>query len=163
MKKIFLLLLLLLTLCACTQNKKQDINAEEKYKYLIESLENYSEFSSGSIYYDLDVEMSKIEEGYRYYVTLDNPCLSMYEVQIIAIEKGVDYSTTMAASSGVLDSRYSLIPNQSKVEDGYVKGIVISGISTLPSTTLNIYVNFYNRDYSKEYTEYIQMDVSIEE
>lgn len=148
---------------ACNQNKKQDSNAEEKYKYLIESLANYSEFSSGSIYYDLSVEMSKIDNGYRYYVTLDNPRLSMYEVQIIAVEKGVDHISTMAASSGVLDSRYSLIPNQSKIDDGFVKGIVISGTSSLPSTTLNIYVDFYNRDYSKEYTEYIQMDVSVEE
>ena len=163
MKKFFLILLVLVTLCSCANNKKQETSSEEKYKYLVETLTNYSGFSSGSSYYDINADMSKIEDGYRYYVTLDNPRLSMYEVSILAIEKDSDYKNTMAASSGIFDSRCSLIPNQSKVEEGFVKGIVISGTTSVPDATLLVYVNFYNRDYSKEYTEYIQMEISYGE
>lgn len=164
MKKL-LLIALLLCLCGCQNQKKQDISGEDKYLSLIETLKEYSGFSDGSQYYDVTCEMTPIyggNGGFRYYITIDNPKISIYEMQVLAIEKDVDYTNTMAACSGVFDTRYSMIPNQSNPDDGFVKGIVISGISNKPQTTLYMYVNFYNRDYSKEYTEHIKIDVAYD-
>lgn len=165
MKKILILLLSLLCLCGCTEIGKEDINPNQRYFSLIENIaEHEGSFLTTSNYYDINVEMAKINDGYRYYVTIDNPRAALYDVEALAIEKDVDYTNTMAANVGIFEeSVYSLIPNQKNPDKGYVSGLVMSGISTNPETTLYIYVSFKNEDYSNIHTEYFKLDVKYEE
>ena len=68
-----------------------------------------------------------------------------------------------AANVGIFaDKQYHLIPNQSNPDKGYMKGIVASGVSRNAETTLYIFVQFKNADYSAIHSEYFRLDVSYE-
>ena len=153
----------ILLLCGCNllPNKAQD--ADDRYFFLIDMLNEHETFSDASRYFAIEVEMAKIENGYRYYIIIDDPQLAMYDIELIAIEKDVDYSQNMAASIGVFeDTQYNMIPNQSNVEDGYVKGLVASGITANAETTLYIFVQFKNADYSVVHNEYLALPCRYE-
>ena len=163
MKKIVLCLILLLCLTACNSAGKQVIDPDEKYMYIIDSINNNDVFLETSDNFDVTTEMAMIDGGYSYYITIDNPHIAMYRVEAVAIEKGVDYTSHMAANVGVFEEKqYNIVPNQTNVEDGYVKGIVMSGTTENSETTLYLYVQFYNEDYSIIHSEYLQLYLSYE-
>lgn len=162
MKKL-LVVLLLISLCGCKQIGKEDVDPNQRYFSLIETLKDRDNYLESSNYFDINVAMSKIEDGYRYYVTIDKPKAALYDIEVMAIEKDVDYTSTMAANAGIFgESEYSMIPNQKNPDKGYVSGINISAVSEKPQTTLYIYVSFKNADYSNSYTEYFKLDVKYE-
>ncbi|MBO4919983.1 MAG: hypothetical protein J5365_07500 [Erysipelotrichaceae bacterium] len=162
-KKIVSLLYLLILLCSCSEVGKEKADPNERYIYMIETLQEHELFVQTSSYFDINADMAKIEGGYRYYITIDNPRLAMYDVELLAIEKGVDYLNNMAANVGIFEkSKYNMIPNQSNPEKGYVKGIVASGVSSSPETTLYIFVQFKNADHTSAHSEYFKLDVSYE-
>jgi hypothetical protein len=161
MKKIILIIAIILCLCGCEDDGKKKADPDERYMYIIEMISEHESFQETSNYFDIAVEMAKIENGYRYYITIDNPRIAMYDVELLAIEKNVDYRTNMAANVGIFEEKeYHMVPNQSNPDQGYVKGIVASGISKDPSTTLYIFVQFKNSDYSAVRSEYFKLDVS---
>ena len=163
MKKFLLVVLLLFTLCACDDDGKQMANPDDRYMYIIEMINEHESFQTTSNYVDIGVEMAKIENGYRHYITIDNPRIAMYDIEILGIEKGVDYRNNMAANVGIFeDKEYNMVPNQANIDDGFVKGIVVSGVSKEPQTTLYIFVQFKNADYSITRSEYFQLDASYE-
>ena len=99
--------------------------------------------------FDLRWEIAKTDEGYRYYVFIDNPRSALYNIKAIAVEDNSDYTKNMAANIGIFETkRYNMIPNQSKVEDGYVSGISISGISSNSQINLRVLVQWENKDAS---------------
>ena len=137
MKKFLLVVLLLFTLCACDDDGKQMANPDDRYMYIIEMINEHESFQTTSNYFDIGVEMAKIENGYRHY--------------------------NMAANVGIFeDKEYNMVPNQANIDDGFVKGIVVSGVSKEPQTTLYIFVQFKNADYSITRSEYFQLDASYE-
>lgn len=163
MKKTILFLLLLVLISGCSSSRNS-ASAEERYANIIELISEHESFSSSSAYFDISVEMAKINTGYRYYITVDNPRVAMYDIELLAIEKDVDYHNNMAANVGVFEeTQYNMVPNQSYVEKGFVKGIVASGLSQNADTTLYIFVQFKNADYSLNHTEYLQLDVRYED
>ena len=163
MKKLLCVFILLLTLCACDDSGKQVADPDERYMYIIEMISEHESFETASDYFDINVEMAKIENGYRYYITVDNPRIAMYDVEMLAIEKNVDYRTQMAANVGIFDEKeYNLVPNQANVDQGYVKGLVISGVSKYPDTKLYVFVQYKNRDYSVTRSEYFELVASYE-
>ncbi|MDO4197753.1 MAG: hypothetical protein Q4D13_02030 [Erysipelotrichaceae bacterium] len=161
MKKIICILLLLCIISGCTSNSSSAVDSDQKYASYIEILKNQNVFSAGSEYFDVSCELSSIQGGYRYFITIDNPKISMYDILTIAIEDGVDYSATMAACSGIFDSKYNMVPNQAKVDDGYVKGIVISGTSKKDSTVIKLYVEYKNADGSRTFSDFIEIPVEV--
>ena len=162
MKKILTLIVLLLTICGCKTLSKQDNAPNQRYFSLIDAIKERDNFVETSNYFDINVEMATINEGYRYYVTIDNPRTAMYDVEAVAIEKEVDYTNKMAASIGLFDeTAYSMIPNQKNPNKGFVSGVVMSGTTTNPETTLYIFVSFKNEDHSLTYSEYIKLDVKF--
>lgn len=164
MKRLILILVLLMSLCACEQDGKQMANPDDRYMYIIEMIGEHDSFQSTSNYFDISAEMAKIENGYRYYITIDNPRIAMYDIELLAIEKNVDYRNTMAANVGIFeDKEYNMVPNQANIEQGFVKGIVASAITKYPETTLYIFVQFKNSDYSVVRSEYFKLDVSYGE
>lgn len=164
MKRLLIIVLILLCLSGCKQIGKQDVDPDQRYFDLIETIKERDTFVDTSNYYDISVEMASIEDGYRYYVIIDNPHVAIYDIEAIAIENDVDYSKTMAANVGIFeDTVYSMIPNQKNPDKGFVPGIVFSGITQSPETTLYIYVSFKNEDHSIVHSEYFKLDVKNEE
>ena len=163
MKKLLVLLLTILCLCGCQEIATENVDPDQRYFDMINTIKEHEVFINTSNYYDVSVEMAKIDEGYRYYVTIDNARIALYDIEAMAIEQDVDYSNTMAANIGIFEEKeYSMIPNQKNPEKGFVSGLVMSGVSELPETTLYIYVSFKNADYSEIKTEYFKLDVKYE-
>ena len=162
MKKIIVLLALLISLCACSQDPgKAVVDSKQRYMDMIEIIEGNDTFLSASKYYDIDVEMAKINDGYRFYVTIDNAQIALYDIEAIAIEDNIDYTSTMAANIGIFEeSQYNMIPYQSNPEQGYVKGLVMSGITSSSSTTLYILVQWKSSDLSTQSREIFKLDVA---
>lgn len=164
MKRVLLFVLILFALCGCSEYGKQDIDPDKRYFALIDNIKEYDSFLDASNYFDIEAEMARIEGGYRYYVTIDEPTAALYDVEALAIEKDVDYSNTMAANVGIFDEKqYSLIPNQKNPDKGYVSGLVISGTCDKPETTLYVYVSFKNEDFSNTHIEYFKLDAKFGE
>ena len=163
MKKALLIITLLLTLSGCINSGKKEANLNERYTNIIELIKEHENFATSSNYYDISVEMAKINEGYRYYITLDNPRIAMYDIEMLAIEDDVDYMTNMAANVGIFeDTQYNMIPNQANAAKGFTKGIIASGVSSKPETTLYIFTQFKNQDFSKVHSEYFKLTAKYE-
>lgn len=154
---------MLFLLCACAQKENSAIDSKQKYMSYISVLQDQNIFSGKPEHFDVSAEMSRIDGGYRYYITIDQPRTSMYDIMVIAVEDDVDYSETMAACSGIFDSKYNMVPNQTKTDLGFVKGIVISGTSTKKETVLKLFVEYKNSDGSKVFNDFIEIPVSAGE
>ena len=162
-KKIITVLFLLIVLYSCGEVGRQKADPNERYIYMIETLQEHELFADTSSYFDISADMAKIEGGYRYYITIDNPRQAMYDVELLAIERGVNYLNNMAANVGIFEeTEYNMIPNQSNPEKGYVKGIVASGTSAYPETMLYVFVQFKNADHTIAHHEYYRLDVKYE-
>ena len=163
MKKALLILTLLLILGGCGNAGKKEANVNERYANIIELIREHENFAVSSNYYDISVEMARINEGYRYYITIDNPRIAMYDIELLAIEEGVDYMSKMAANVGIFEEmQYNMIPNQANAAKGFTKGVIASGVSSKPETTLYIFTQFKNQDFSKIHSEYFKLDVKYE-
>lgn len=166
-KKILNVLLSGLLLCGCTRNSKDNLNQAgiETYEtYYTEVISN-GHYTETSQYFTLSYEMIRVEDGsYRYYIILDDPKIAMYNVMMIAVENGVSYQEceTMVPSFGIFEDRVSLVPGQVNYEEGYVKGISISGQSDKDTMDLLILVRWKSSD-GTQMSAYIQHTVSMEE
>jgi len=164
MKKILLILLILLCLCSCDKEENKEVDSNESYNKMIELIKKQDTFVSSSSYYEVSADLTKIENGYRFYVVVDKPKVAMYDVEAIAIEKDIDYTNKMAASIGVFETeQYNLIPNQANADKGYVKGVVISGTSESSEVTLDILVSWKTQDLSITKSEYLELSVKFNE
>lgn len=159
MKKYLTIILILLVLFGCAKNNS--IDYEDRYYNMIETINERKSFLKKSDNFDITTEISEIENGYRYYVIIDNPRIAMYGIEMIAIEKDVDYSQTMAANIGILeDASYNMIPGQSNPDKGYVAGISISGTTQNEETTLYVLVHWYGKNQNVV-QEFFELPVSI--
>jgi len=162
MKKLLCLILITLFLTGC-QSKSDSVDYKVRYENLIKLLEENESYQNDSNYFDLSTDMATIEGGYRFYLTIDHAHAAMYNIEAIAIEKNVDYSSNMAASVGVFEeSEYNMIPNQANIDKGYVEGLVLSGTTNNPETTLYVLVQWYNKDYSTQHREFFEIGIKYE-
>lgn len=163
MKKFILVLTFLLLLNGCQFKKKTTIDNYERYLNLIEIVEENEVFIENSNYYDVDCEMASINNGYRYYITIDNAHSAMYNVEAIAIEPDKVYTDNFAANVGIFDDiEFNMIPNQSNVDKGYVEGLVISGTTDKDEVQLYLLVQWSNEDYSQQYREFFILNTKYE-
>ena len=164
MKKILVILIILISLSGCNilgKNNNTELDANDRYLNLIEIIKQNDTYTTKSNNFDISAEMAKIDGGYRFYVTIDNPRTAMYDVEAIAIEDDVDYGTTMAANIGIFDeNQYNMIPNQSNPDRGYVKVVVISSTTQKDETRLYVLVQWKRSDLSTTYREIFSIDVS---
>ena len=161
--RIFPVLLLLISLWGCKDAGKETADPNERYAYIIEMIREHEAFSDRSDYFDITVEMAKIDDGYRYYITLDNPRIAMYDVELLAVEEGVDYMSRMAANVGIFEEReYHLVPNQSNPKENFMKGLVASAVTPRAETVLYVFVQFKSADYSTVHSEYFRFDTSYQ-
>lgn len=169
MKKILLVVLsLMFILSACQKNGQNSNGANEsaaiRYYDMIDLINSYTNYATTSNYFDISGDISKIDEGYRYYIFIDNARVAMYDIEAMAIEKGVDYSNTMTANIGIFeDMEYHMIPNQTNVDAGYVGGMTISGVSQNAEPTLYVMVQWKNKNLSVTHRECYEVKLSYKE
>lgn len=164
MRKIILFVLVTFLLSACSFPSKKKEDSNDRYYSIVENIFSQNDFARVSNYFDISGELAKIDDGYRFYITIDNPRNALYDVEALAVEQGVDYTSTMAANVGIYDEKeFCLIPNQTNPNKGYVEGLVISGVTQNPETTLYVYVSFKNDDHSSTRYEYLSLDVEYQE
>ncbi|MGN1405150.1 MAG: hypothetical protein ACI4WM_02665 [Erysipelotrichaceae bacterium] len=158
MKKIFLSLVLIIGLFGCSDSNSA---AQTKYYDMLKLISEREEFLSSSENFTVSAEISNISQGrYRYFVTVDNPRIAMYEVEILAIEEGKEYINEVAANAGVLlDEVYNMIPNQSDVSRGYISGINISGETSNEHPVLYVLVQWHNKELTIVSREYFRIEL----
>ena len=162
-RKIISTLLVVFLLSACSSDSTINKSASERYNSMIEQLSSRTDFKSSSEYFDISFDITSIDGGYRFYISIDEAKIAMYNIEAIAIEENVDYSNTMAANIGLFeDEKYSLIPNQSYVDKGFVKGVNISGTTENSNPTLYVLVVWSNKDLSTTKREFIKVGASNE-
>lgn len=161
MKKIFTFILVLL-LCGCNVKKTTDSN-DDKYLNMIDTINDHQVFSDSSAFFDISGDVAKTNDGYRYYVIIDNPRNAMYGIEAIAIEKGFNYSLNMAANVGIFeDISYNMLPGQANVDKGYVSGLSISGITTNENPTIYVMVQWYSAK-QEIHQEFFELNLTFEE
>lgn len=157
-------MLIILTLTGCKDSKNANGIAVDRYYDMLEVLENNEGFSENSNYFDISCEISKINDGYRYYVFLDNPRIAMYNIKMLVIEDGADYSNAMAGNVGIFESSsYNMIPNQTNIDKGYVKGLSVSGISDKSDMALKIMVSWQDKLLSITEREFLSFNLNYGE
>jgi len=161
MKKIILIVLVLF-LTACSDDSNQNDAYFETYNGLYKALLDNEQYLTSSFYYDLTLEVSKLNDNqFRYYLILDNPQVSMYDVQLMACDttKLTVDSDVMCPSVGVFEKeRYTLIPNQINREKNYVKGFSLSGISESSNIDINVIIKWNSKDLTDSYQEMININ-----
>ena len=160
----FLLLLMILSGCRGDSSSARRMTAEERYLDLVELLQSQEVLREHSNAFDLSGEIVPITDGYRYYVFIDNARIAIYDIEALACEDNVDYTTQMAASVGIFEeNEYHMVPNQSNPDKGYVSGLVISGVSKDPEVDLRILIQWENKERTNNTRAYYRLHLSTEE
>lgn len=153
MRKWMSVIIISLLLSGCQWFDNDDIDEAkfQRYSAYYTSIFDNDRFVLASEYYDLEVVMNKISEAeYRYDVIIDSPKIAMYAIEVMVVENNItpEVANKMMPTIGIFENvEYNLIPYQVNVEKGYVKGLIVNGISTQPSINLKIMVLW--RDYAK--------------
>lgn len=157
MKKILIVLLCLL-LVGCEKGDPEEI-AYGRYNELLTQLVTNTSFASSSDYFDVSLEVAELDDGtYRYYIFIDGARIAMYDVIALAYLENSDLKKEMQPSIGIFDTiDYTFIPNQEKKEDGYVKGLVLSGLSDTASFEVKILVEWYDKGLTNRSMEYLTL------
>ena len=82
----------------------------------------------------------------------------MYDVVMLAVEDDIPFDSAekMMPSIGVFEKKdYSLVPFQTRVTAGYVKGLVISGECDQPSVNLKLMVEWRDQSRKNSVREYL--------
>jgi len=153
MRKWMFVIILSLILSGCQWFDSDDIDEAkfQRYSAYYTSIFDNDRFIIASDYYELEVVMNKISDSeYRYDVIIDSPKIAMYAIEIMVVENNItpEVADKMMPTIGIFeDVEYNLIPYQVNVDKGYVKGLIVNGISTEPTINLKIMVLW--RDYAK--------------
>lgn len=142
--------------------QEDDISGEENlaaYQEYYEAVESNSSFSETSSNYTVSAELTEVSDGsYRYYIIIDEPTTAMYHCAVMAVENDISYTEAdhMMPSIGVLDdSDYSMVPNQVNTDDGFVKGMTLSGESSDDTISIKMLVEWKNAASTKTTREFI--------
>lgn len=158
MKKIIVILVVLFTLLGCSNVDRENLKT---YEDMASVLNDAKDYVSSSEYFDISVKCATVNDEERYYVTIDNPRIAMYDVKAMAFEDGSDIDVEFAPNVGIFDEIINLVPNQINRNDGFVKGITISGVCRSESPVILCLVQWINEDNSKVYREYFKFDNSV--
>lgn len=158
MRKYIHILVLALLLTGCQTKNKNELESKklEEYKAVYQVLSQSTATINGGTYFDISTEVTHLpDDTYRYYIIIDNATTSMYNVKMMAIEKNSDQERVMAPSIGILESEsYNLIPSQVSIQEGFVKGLILSGDSSKNPIHLKLMVSWFDevgKNQTKEF------------
>lgn len=147
---IFCIIIVVL-LCGCKRTTKKEQEMLNNYKSFMEAIIDNKGAESANIPFEHRLEVKKNKDGlYEYTVTIHNPKVAMYDIEMMVLNKNIDADKEWMPNLGLTDDaneKYTMIPFQSKKEDGYYSGIQLSGQSSSPKFTLNVMVTW--KDYAK--------------
>lgn len=122
MKKIFIIVMFIIILTGCS-SKEVSIE-KEKYDSYISLLKE--SVDSSYLPFDIDVYIDKIiDSEIMYRVIIDNPKIPLRNIETLVIHD--QYTKDIFPSSGIFDTKYSLIPNIVNESSNYAKGIILIG------------------------------------
>lgn len=151
MKKLFFLMICsLLMFSGCSKKSDYSNDKLSMYSSYYSAVLQNTHFEEYSRHFDLSFEVSENEQGgYYYYVSVDNPQIAMYDVEMIVLEGLEDYDeNNMMPSFGIFDEQeYNMLPYQYNSEKGYVKGFVASG--DMDSLQSHLYVMVTWKDITR--------------
>ena len=166
MKKIFTFILLLVLVTGCWNKDTIDEEKLANYQAHVDSLIKHGDENSFNIPFDYKVDLAKLKNGtYRYDITIDNPRVAMYNVEVLALDKkAINQDNEMFPNAGILDDEaINMIPNQGDTQKGYHKGILISGISKTEEFKVNVVVSFKDYAKLKQFRYYFSIDCKYKE
>ena len=164
-KKILLICVILLTVIGC--NKVVETNGYDKYEQYYKLVDQNTIFENDSEYFTTTVEITTLpSDEYRYYVFIDEPKTAMYNCVVLVRqdEKTFDLQDKMVPTMGIFDRQYNLVPNQVNTQEGYPKGLVVSGECDNPEELiLDILVEWTNKEGSEVNQAFIKYSESEKE
>ncbi len=147
---IFCIIIVVL-LSGCKRSTKKEQEKLNNYKSFMEAIIDNKGAESTNIPFDHQLDVTKSKDGlYEYTVTIHNPKVAMYDIEMMVLNKNVDANKEWMPNLGLTDDvneKYTMIPFQSKKEDGYYSGVQLGGQSSSPKFTLNVMVTW--KDYEK--------------
>lgn len=167
MRKLILLCVLALCIGGCSQRSNSNQDFQYTYNSFVDSILDNNGADTKEIPFSHKLEVTKESSGeYRYAITIDNPRVAMYNIQMMVVDKSASgqYPFIGLMSDETL---YSMIPNQENKDKYFVKGIVLEGTSSTPKFTLLVQVSWkdyaqintrsvffsYTYDYDKDHVE----------
>ena len=165
-KTLMLVLCLLFLVAGCSKKPNEQEIKLEKYASMYQTITDNDSFLSEAQDYSLQVTMSKQGyRSYRYDVTIDDPKVAMYAIEVMAIENDTEYdlANKMMPTLGILDDAvYNMVPYQHDVERGYVKGLILSGETDDQVLNLKIRVSYKDYLLVNEKRDYYSITIDYE-
>ena len=122
MKKIFWIITLVFLLSGCTKELTKE---EIIYNDYVDKLKQ-EEKSEDNLPFDLEIFVDKIiEKEVMYRVIIDNPKVSLRNIEALVIHD--KYTEDVYPSTGIFESKLSLIPGVINKTSNYVEGIILAG------------------------------------
>lgn len=122
MKKIFWIITLVFLLFGCSKELTKE---EIIYNDYVDKLKQ-EEKSEDNLPFDLEIFVDKIiEKEVMYRVIIDNPKVSLRNIEALVIHD--KYTEDVYPSSGIFESKLSLIPGVINKTSNYVEGIILAG------------------------------------
>ncbi len=98
----------------------------------------------------------KNEDGYSYLVSISDPLVAMYNVQMVVADLSEISESNVAPNIGVFENKsYNMIPNQVNTEKGYYKGLAVHGETSKSAFVLNCLVMYKDAKQNDNYVYYI--------
>lgn len=154
----------MILMAGCGMGKSTAATNITAYQGYYQSIIDNDKFMNSSSYYSVSGELTQIGDGtYRYYIFLDDAQIAMYNVVLMVVENDLAFDEThkMMPSIGVFEKgSYSLIPNQSRTDAGYVKGLVLSGECDSDSINLKMLVEWRDKKKETVHREYLEFPLT---
>lgn len=136
-KKLFLILVCIL-LVGCN-NINMSVENEVYYDY-INTLEKANKLDT-YIPFNIEIYVDKIiETEVMYRVIIDKPKIALRDIEVLVIHD--KYTEDVFPSSGIFESKYSLIPNVINKSSNYVEGIILIGYIPFEEDVENLNTTF---------------------
>ncbi len=157
MKKIILVMLLMITSGCSTKTVDSDVEKMSKYNSLYVDCLNNADFKLKSDNFNIELDFTQTDNGYNYYIVIDEPKVAMYDVEAIVVENLMNYNEIdMMPTVGIFESgEYNLVPYQTNKQNNFYGGIVISGDTLVENVDLYALVTWKDVTMTKQFKEYI--------
>lgn len=157
MRRYLVICMLLCFMAGCTTH--QDIDpAMQEYNQIEENIRKYKTYDE-QFPFEINLIFNQIENEWRYDLVIDNPDVNMYDIKVLSYCQS--QKDQICPSIGIFDEEvYNLKPNYISKNEGYYKGIQLSGI-TSDKENVYVYVCYYaDENYQEKIEKYIEVKPS---